>query len=384
MNLTDKQIINYKISIIIPIHNINKYLEQTLNSLLNQSIGYENIEVIMINDCSTDSSGEIIDKYADKYENFIAIHLPENSGLPGKPRNIGLERATGEYVMFMDHDDYYSNDACEIFYNKIAAENADVVFSRFNYVFISRKVQHNPTLFGDVDEIKVNTINENERLLEVGPTIWTKIFRRKFIIENNIWFPEGMLAEDLSFVVNAFLKAKGIIYLNNYFSYNYRIRDSDEEKSTIYIRNKKYLMAMIMGYYDTYNILKNLKKEEYFPIIFKGHLQYWMDCFISSDAAPTEKKELLEKIAFLFKEQNKYGVKLDEKYLPLAEDIVNKEFDRAILRSEVMADFKKRENELYGNQEVLQKQIAELQTVKGYLNYKIRNIAYRVKRRIKI
>ncbi len=249
----------YKISIIIPIHNIEKYLEQTLDSLTKQTIGHENLEVLMINDCSTDSSGEIIDRYARKYKNFIAVHLSENCGLPGKPRNIGLEMATGEYLMFMDHDDYYSDDACEVLYNKITLENADMVLSRFIYVYDSGRTRKSPTLFGNASEIKVKTVEEDERFLRLGPTLWTKIFRRSFIIDNNIRFPEGMLAEDLSFVIHSLLKADGIVYLNNHFSYNYRIRNSDEEKSTIHIKSQKYLMAMINGYYDTFFILRGYK-----------------------------------------------------------------------------------------------------------------------------
>ncbi len=81
----------YKISIIIPVHNIEKHLDKTLNSLIKQTIGIENLEIIIVNDCSTDGTAEIIKKYTDKYENFIDITLKKNSGLPGLPRNIGLE-----------------------------------------------------------------------------------------------------------------------------------------------------------------------------------------------------------------------------------------------------------------------------------------------------
>jgi poly(ribitol-phosphate) beta-N-acetylglucosaminyltransferase len=407
---SSNKMIEYKISIIIPIYNIEKYLEQTLDSLIMQTIGFENIEVIMVNDCSTDSSGEIIDNYAVKYENFIAVHLTENCGLPGKPRNIGLERATGEYVMFMDHDDYYSDDACEVFYNEITTENADVIFSRYNYVF-ERGIKPNFNRFGNMDEIKLNTIDEDKRILKIAPSIWTKMFKRKFLIENNIQFPEGMLAEDLSFVVHSFLKANKIIYLNNYFSYNYRIRDSGEEKSTIHIRNKKYLMSMIKGYYNVYNVLNDQKKEEYFSIIFEGNLQYWMSCFILSDTSQSEKKELLENVVFLFKKLNEYNFEIDQEYLLLFKDIANEEFDNAILLSEMMVNFKKREINLNENYQKLRenykkldkkykksrtnyqklqkqmenkkKQVAELQTAAGWFDYKTKNVFDRFKRKIK-
>ena len=348
---------NYKISIIIPIHNIERYLTQTLESLLNQTIGHENLEIIMVDDCSDDGSIEIINNYANEYENFIAIHLQENSGLPGKPRNVGIERATGDFLIFMDHDDYLSEDACEVFYNKITNENVDIVFSRYNYIFDDGRIEHNPNHFGEISEIKIDSIDENIELLKTAPSIWTKIFRRKFIIDNNIRFPEGMLAEDLSFVVHSFLKANGIVYLNNYFNYNYRIRTSYNDKSTIQIRNKKYLMAMIMGYYDTYNVLEDLSQEKYAPIIFIGHFQYWMNSFLFSDANFSEKTDLLEEIGFLFEKLKEYNLEFDVEYLPLYNYIISKEFEKAILVSDVMAIYKKRESNSYHNyKEKLQKQ----------------------------
>lgn len=406
---------NYKISVIIPIYNIKKHLTQTLNSLLDQSIGHENLEIIMVDDDSDDDSVEIIDNYSKKYKNFIAIHLPDNSGLPGKPRNIGIERATGDYLMFMDHDDYYSNDACEILYNKITNEDVDIVFSRYNYFFDDRIIEHSFNYYGEVSEIKISSIDEDIRLLTIAPSIWTKIFRRNFIEDNNIRFPEGVLAEDLFFVVKSFLMANGIVYLNNYFSYNYRIRDSAKEKSIIHIKNKKCLSAMINGYVVTYKMLKNLGKEKYFQIFFKEHAQYWMNCFILSNTSISEKKELLNKVSSLF-EKEKY-VDLDMNYIPLFNDIVDKNLDKAILFSDIMADFKLKKINLEDKYRKLQKnyqendekiiklqkqldnkekqldykekqlssskdRVAKLQTVSGWVDYKFKNILTRIKKRI--
>ena len=403
-------IMNFKISIIIPIYNMEKHLNQTLDSLLNQTIGHENLEIIMIDDCSDDGSVEIIKNYTKEYENFFAIHLPKNNGLPGKPRNIGIERASSEYLMFMDHDDYYSDDACEVLYNKITEENVDIVFSRYNYVYENGRIQHSPNHFGEVDEIKINTIDEDKRLLTISPSIWTKIFKKSVIRENKIMFLEDVLAEDLFFVLQYLLKANGIIYLNNYFSYNYRIRDSDGDKSTIRIKNKKYLLAMINGYVDIYNMLKDLNKEKYFSIIFKEHSQYWMNCFILSNTNISEKKELLNKISFLFEKEKEQDLDLSISYRHLFDDIVNKNFDQAILYSDIMADFKLRENKLWDKYQKLhndfmknnqmikklqkqldsqekqlnnrKKQVAELQTVSGWLNYKFKNIFNRLKQKI--
>lgn len=212
-------------------------------------------------------------------------------------------------------------------------------------------------------------------------------------MDNHIRFPEGMLAEDLSFVTQAFLNARGIIYLNDYFSYYYRIRDSEEDKSTIRIRNKMYLKAMIDGYNHTSEVLERSKKEEYFPIIFEGHLKYWMNSFIYSEASPDEKKELLYEISPLFKKINRYDIDLNE-YSALSTSISHGQFNTALQISDLMLHFKNRETELqeyhHNIEESLRKQleakklqVAELQTINGYGKYKTKNMANRFKKRFK-
>ncbi|WP_295113746.1 glycosyltransferase family 2 protein, partial [uncultured Methanobrevibacter sp.] len=107
--------------------NVEKYIKRAFNSLLTQTIGFENLEIIFIDDNSTDSCPEIIKEYADKYENVKAFFLDENSGYAGKPRNVGLTHATKEFVMFLDPDDYFMDDACETLYHHIAFDDLDVV-----------------------------------------------------------------------------------------------------------------------------------------------------------------------------------------------------------------------------------------------------------------
>jgi Glycosyltransferases involved in cell wall biogenesis len=321
----------YKISIIIPIFNVENYIMDALESIVRQTIGLENLEVIMVDDCSTDRSGEIIDNYANRYDNFVAIHLADNSGFPGKPRNIGMQNAHGDHLMFLDPDDLFVEDICEILYNRLTAVNSDIVFCRFIDLYKTHEEKHS-YLFGDINEINVKTIEEEERLLMIPPSIWTKIFKKSFIEKNNILFPEGTLAEDLTFIVHAYLEASGIVFLNKYSGYYYRIRDKKESSD---IFTGKYLKSMVKGYSETFDVLKYYKKEEYFPIIFRGNLQFWLDCFILSSTNSSEKKELLEEIYFLFKELKKYGTQpVRDHLIPLFENIIDKEYDLVILLSD--------------------------------------------------
>ena len=124
------------VSVIVPVYNVEKYLRQCLDSLLEQT--YKNIEVVMVDDGSKDSSGKICDEYAKKYENFYAVHK-ENAGL-GMARNTGFEHINGEYVTFLDSDDYLENDCIEILYNTLLKQQVDMCKGGFKRVIDSGEV----------------------------------------------------------------------------------------------------------------------------------------------------------------------------------------------------------------------------------------------------
>lgn len=126
----------YKISIIIPTFNVENDLQRAINSLLNQTIGFENLEIILVDDNSTDNTQEIILEYSKEYKNIKYHFLEENSGSAGKPRNIGIKIATSTYVIFLDNDDEYVKEACEIFYKIITQKNVNfIVGSKVNSLY---------------------------------------------------------------------------------------------------------------------------------------------------------------------------------------------------------------------------------------------------------
>ena len=124
----------YKISIIVPIYNVEEFIDESIKSILNQSIGFENLEVILIDDCSTDKSGEIAKKYSELYENIIYYKMPENSGMAGKPRNVGMQMAKGKYIMFLDPDDCYMPYACKLMYDTIEKQNVKFVAANYKKI----------------------------------------------------------------------------------------------------------------------------------------------------------------------------------------------------------------------------------------------------------
>ena len=320
----------YKISVIIPTYNSGYFLKTVFDSIKLQTIGFDNIEVIFVDDNSNDNETlELLTDYNNNYSNVKSIFLENNSGFPGTPRNVGLSVASADFVIFSDHDDTYENNAFEVMYNEITSQNADIVISNY-YKVLEDKKEKVETLFKG-KTIAINSINENPRILEIGPSIWTNLFRREFLLSNSIKFLEGMLAEDLYVYTYSLLKSSKTIYLDSFYGYNYNIRDNGEDKSTIHIRNKKYLGKMIEGYFKTYELLKNQNKEQFFSNIFKNHLVYWLTSFINSDISDDDKKELIAAINPLLKKQIAITPNFDEKsFSSLNTPILNNDYDKIV------------------------------------------------------
>ena len=322
---------DYKISVIISTYNSGDYLIEFLDSIKSQSIGFENIEVIFVDDNSTDRKTlGILKEFDDSYVNVKSVFLDDNSGFPGTGRNVGLKLADADYVIFSDHDDTYTPTAFEVMHEKIK-EN-DMLISNFNQVFTDKTVPFK-SIYGDAGEIEVSNIKEDENLLRVPAAIWTRLFRKDFLIENDISFLEGMLAEDVYVATYACLKANGIIYLNDFYSYNYKIRDSKHDKSTIHVRNRKYIEAILNGYYKIDEMLININQISYGELIFRSHLTSWLYTIVLSKISDLDKKELFIKSYDIF---NKYYSKdpfFKDRYDKLVEFILTKQFDEAVLES---------------------------------------------------
>lgn len=210
-----------KFSLIIPIYNVEKYIEQCLTSILEQS--YKNLEIILVNDGTKDNSMKVIEKYLS--DSRIKVINKENGGL-SSARNAGLEIATGEYISFVDSDDWLDKDLYKMLCSKI--ENEDIIL--FEYLSISdtqeseelelRKRNHlkkQKEIFGD----------EEERFFKkVSWSCWTKLYRREFIERNSFRFIEGIIYEDINWEIETIYFAKKIKYIP-FLGYYYRISRKD-------------------------------------------------------------------------------------------------------------------------------------------------------------
>ena len=173
-----------KVSVLVPICNVEKFLDKCLNSIINQSL--KDIEIICINDGSKDSSLEIIKRYASKDSRIVVIDKP-NSGY-GDSMNKGLDVATGEYIGIVESDDFIEKEMFEELYNLGIKYDADVVKSNFNmywenpekYVFFLDNLK--------VTQIAVDTSDNRKSLFWSMPAIWSAVYKRSFVVDNNIRF----------------------------------------------------------------------------------------------------------------------------------------------------------------------------------------------------
>lgn len=175
-----------KVSVIVPIYNVEKYLEKCINSLLSQTL--EDIQIILVNDGSKDNSGNIAKEYEKNNKDRVIYAEKENGGL-SDARNYGLKYATGDFVAFLDSDDYIEKNAYEEMYNKAIEENADYVECDFIWEF-PNKIR--------VDK-QYPYKNKKEMLSFVRVVAWNKLIKRQLITDNNLEFPKGLRYEDVEF-----------------------------------------------------------------------------------------------------------------------------------------------------------------------------------------
>ncbi|MEE1335016.1 glycosyltransferase family 2 protein, partial [Methanobrevibacter sp.] len=223
-------------------------MPKTFESLLNQTIGFENLEIIFVDDNSKDNSGEIIDKYSKEYSNVISVHLKENSGFAGRPRNIGIEKSNTEYLMFLDSDDYFNEDACEMLYSEIN-KNPDIDMVLGGYTNIRSNSKNNKYIRNKKQQKTLYKGGKNDYvLLTTPPSISSKIFRKKLLIENDIRFPEGIPAQNLVFVCNAICCSNLILSLNKYLVYNRRLREDPNNLSVTQNIKIPYILKSMQAY----------------------------------------------------------------------------------------------------------------------------------------
>lgn len=346
---------DYKISVIIPVYNVENYLENTLGSIISQSIGFENLEIILIDDKSTDNSAKIIKNYMKKYDNIKGIFLEEGSGFPGKPRNIGLNYVTSDYVMFLDSDDYLEKNACEILYNVVQEENADIVsgsFTKkdedgteiFNYGgWVSTLTDPNEDYSIRLEKTKEMLDNSNFRFVVTNiknnghilgnSNVWAKIFRTNLIKDNNILFPEDIVAQDSVFLLESIFNANKIVFIKDVLVRYNNQRVDINDKSISHIKSNKNLFGRIKAYQLMYNLSIRFGYESLFYKYVLGHkLIYWFKSYLLESYISTFEIEcIFKKYYELFNKCYIHNKKLPNSINNIFRDISNRNFHEAAL-----------------------------------------------------
>ena len=246
-----------KVTVAIPVYNSAKQLEVALDSLLHQTMPATDFEVICVNDCSNDNSKEVIENYRQRMSNLILIDRTENSGGPSAPRNDAMEAAQGDYIHFMDSDDFLGEEALERLYRVAKKNGSDVIFGR--HVGVNGRGV--PTaMFKRGTRLKADIVKDN-LVYTLAPH---KMFRRAFIQDKGLRFhPEVKTAnEDQLFVMQCYITAKVITILADYDYYFVVARGNENISAKTYPADKFFFVYYpIMEFMDDFIPNVSYRKE---------------------------------------------------------------------------------------------------------------------------
>lgn len=260
-----------KISIVIPVYNVEKYISDCLESVLKQTFG--DFEVIAVDDGSTDVSGRILDEFAAKDSRVVPVHKP-NAGVAAA-RNTGIEKARGEWIYFIDSDDMISEDYLEGLYHTAVASGCDVAAGRKTLYYWGENDKRNyEVVCKQTGTAEITAAAVAKRITQV--VVWNKIFRRDFIEKHHIRFPEGVWYEDNYFYYVAMANINRLP-LSDAGGYFYRQR----EGSIMYCTRREMkndnhvdVFLKILDYYKQNNLLN----KAYLPVsMLKSQLDFSFD-----------------------------------------------------------------------------------------------------------
>lgn len=259
---------NSKISIIVPVYKVEQYLERCVNSLINQT--YKNIEIILVDDGSPDQCPQMCDDYASKDSRINVIHK-KNGGL-SDARNAGLRIATGEYVMYVDSDDYIEIDACEKLIASVRG-NIDLVVGAYKEIRdgAEEEKKHSNLLENRIYSAK-EYVTSSIKCDEWYAPAWLNLYRKSFLIKNDLFYKVGLYFEDIEMLPRLFLANPNVGYVDYPF-YNYVIR-----KNSIMTSQKtpqKVQMSLDI-YSEWMKLFSKVDDESYRAILYGILIKYYI------------------------------------------------------------------------------------------------------------
>ena len=320
-----------KITIIVPIYNVEKYLREALDSVVNQT--YKNIEVLLIDDGSTDNSSKIAEEYTKKDNRFILIHQ-ENKGLSGA-RNTGLENATGKYIMFLDSDDFFEPTSCEDLYNCIEKTGADYAIGNYTNTNEDGKKWSKPVFDKEkYSAFKLSIKDYTHSFYIMNSGVWNKIFRKTFLDKLKIRFVEKLPAEDAIFTTYCFIHSEKVFYTPENV-YNYRLRDSNSISTNC---SKSYFLGINKAYRIIYDNFRTSNNLEYYRYYYAKSMNYILYRFIDTDLLTNEERvEVLEKMKWFYMLNVDLKIPTIIKSVQyIIESIVNKDYEQTLKYCDIL------------------------------------------------
>lgn len=243
-----------KISIVVPVYNSEKYLNKCIDSLINQTI--KDIEIVIVNDGSTDNSQKIIDEYAQKYPSKIKKFYKENGG-QASARNLGIKNATGEFIAFVDVDDYVELDTYEGIVEEMMNKNLDIVCFDFYEIVGDEKKEFNHYFFNGIDVDKKYIVSESSPC--------NKVIRRSLIVDNEIYFLENRIYEDLATIPVLGKYTSKIKFLDKRLYY-YVIHSNSTMRQVSYNRKIEDIFFVVDKLYKDFAETRYVEELEYIYI----------------------------------------------------------------------------------------------------------------------
>ena len=250
-----------KVSVLISTYNKEKFINKTLDSVLKQSMDMRDFELIVVDDCSTDQTVDIVSKKIDSFSNYKFIQLDQNSGTPAKPRNLSIDLSKGKYIMFIDGDDWLPEDALEKLYTLLKTNKTDYATGLTKYVH-SDRIARSGVALSKIAYNKVDLKHFRKSFYHLAPA--GRMIKASVIKKNHIQFPEMIFGEDLQFFAEVFFNTKRIsttqdvVYCANRYDDNISLVKS--EKSTHINRMKWQGEAYrhLMSKYKNNKLMPNL------------------------------------------------------------------------------------------------------------------------------
>ena len=237
-----------KVSVIVPVYNVEKYLDRCLDSLVNQTL--QEIEIIVINDSTPDQSQIIIDKYMNLYPNKVFSYIKPNGGL-SDARNYGMSKMKGDYFGFVDGDDYVEYSMFEKLYERATQEEADVTTCDFYWTYPNRLQRATDGPY----------TNERELLTKMMPTVWNKLYKKSWFDSLDIKFPVGLRYEDSSFSIRLAPFIRKLAYVNEPLVYYVQREDSITYTQNYKVGDMLTVFNDIFEFYQKHHLYNQYQSE---------------------------------------------------------------------------------------------------------------------------